>query len=359
MEVAKSLYKLTNSRYCFVATLLFPEEQRKLGYTNLSDDFVLQYGEDPVRDQQIQQMIDEADVVIIGSAPEHLIENRKKKRKLILRYSERPLKNGFQFWKYPFQWFRWHKINPYGAPIYMLCASSYTASDYAKFGLFRNRTLKWGYFPECKKYDNITEIINNKEPTELLWCGRFLDWKHPDDAIKVAARLKEEGYDFHLTMIGTGEMENKLKEMAVAYDLTKEVSFTGSVPSDHVRTYMEKAAIYLMTSDRKEGWGAVLNEALNSGCAVVASRDAGAVPYLIRDDENGMVYDACSVDMLFEKTAFLLDHPDEQMRLGVAAYETITNVWNAEEAARRLVEITRKLCQGSLELFSEGPCSKA
>ena len=33
---------------------------------------------------------------------------------------------------------------------------------------------------------------------------------------------------------------------------------------------MEQADIYLFTSDRNEGWGAVANEAMNSACAMVA-----------------------------------------------------------------------------------------
>ena len=44
---------------------------------------------------------------------------------------------------------------------------------------------------------------------------------------------------------------------------------------------MEKSHIHLFTSNHLEGWGAVVNEAMNSGCAVVANREAGAVPYLI------------------------------------------------------------------------------
>ena len=34
---------------------------------------------------------------------------------------------------------------------------------------------------------------------------------------------------------------------------------------------MEKADIFLFTSDRREGWGAVANEAMNSACALVVS----------------------------------------------------------------------------------------
>ena len=42
----------------------------------------------------------------------------------------------------------------------MLCASAYTASDFAKFGCYKNKCFKWGYFPkfEVQNLNNIAEI---------------------------------------------------------------------------------------------------------------------------------------------------------------------------------------------------------
>ena len=47
--------------------------------------------------------------------------------------------------------------------------------------------------------------------------------------------------------------------------------------------------------------------------------------------------------------------------MGKHAYETITNTWNAQEAACRLVDLIRAISEGvpSPELYSEGPCSRA
>ena len=47
--------------------------------------------------------------------------------------------------------------------------------------------------------------------------------------------------------------------------------------------------------------------------------------------------------------------------MGKHAYETITNTWNAQEAARRLVDLIRAISEGvpSPELYLEGPCSRA
>ena len=117
----------------------------------------------------------------------------------------------------------------------------------------------------------------------------------------------------------------------------------------------------MFTSDKQEGWGAVLNESMNSGCAVVASHEIGAVPFLIEDDRNGMIYRSCNVQELSEKIEELLQDPDKCRRLGQAAYETLLQTWNAETAAERLVQVCRKLLRGeSAEgLYQTGPCSPA
>ena len=233
----------------------------------------------------------------------------------------------------------------------MLCASAYTASDYASVGMYKGRTFKWGYFPEVKKY-NIDHLLSQKRKNTLRWCGRFIDWKHPDDAIQVARKLKESGYDFCLNMIGAGVMEEQLKQLVKDYNLEEDVHFLGSMSPEQVRSYMEQAGIYLFTSDRQEGWGAVLNESMNSGCAVVASREIGSVPFLVRDGENGCVYEAENVSMMYEKVKFLLDHPGKREELGKNAYETIICEWNAETAAKRFLQLAECCLNG--EKISSG-----
>ncbi len=35
--------------------------------------------------------------------------------------------------------------------VYMLCASAYTSADFSLVGAYRNKSYKWGYFPEVKE----------------------------------------------------------------------------------------------------------------------------------------------------------------------------------------------------------------
>ena len=283
-----------------------------------------------------------------------------KAGKLIFRYQERPSKNGSESLKLLPRLLRWHTWNPPGKPVHLLCASAYAAGDYAKMGLFRGKAYKWGYFPETRLYD-IRALLAQKEAGSIFWAGRFLDWKHPDDALRVAARLRDDGYNFTLRIAGAGVLEPQLRAMVSELHLDGCVQLLGSLRPEQVRCEMERSRIFLLTSDRREGWGAVLNEAMNSGCAVVASDAVGATPFLVKDGVNGSVYHSGDTQELYEKVRRLLDDTAAQERLGSAAYRTISGLWNAETAAERLLQLSQALLDGqdAHKLFADGPCSPA
>ena len=185
--------------------------------------------------------------------------------------------------------------------------------------------------------------------------------KHPDDAVRLAARLRDAGHAFTLRMAGSGPLEPKLREMIAQNRLEAQVRLLGSLSPEQVRREMERSAIFLFTSDRHEGWGAVLNEAMNSGCAVIASDAAGATPYLVNDGMNGSVYHSGNIQELYEKVRRLLENTTMQYSFGKAAYQTITESWNAEVAAKQFLQLSQALLNGTdaSGLFINGPCSPA
>ena len=134
--------------------------------------------------------------------------------------------------------------------------------------------------------------------------------------MEIARRLKKDGYDFTLNIIGTGDMEEEISNSIEALGLSDNVKMLGSMPTQEVRKYMEKSEIFLMTFDRREGWGAVLNESMNSGCAVVANSAIGSTPYLIKDGENGFLYNQNNIDDMYKKVKYLLDNPEFAKGMG-------------------------------------------
>lgn len=358
--VSNEMY-LNCDDYKFIATSKMREERKKLGYSDSSlPPYVLDFSEDD-RIKDIINISSGSDVTIVGSAPEQYLAAIQSKNKLVFRYSERIYKNKYQWYKWPFRLYTFYKNYGKFKNTYLLCSSAYTATDYAKHFTYINKTYKWGYFPETKRYDDLSELFNRKNPLKILWCGRFIDWKHAEHAIEVAFRLKNNGYNFKMDFIGNGALEEKLKRKVIDMNLNECISFLGAMSPEKVREQMENSGIYLFTSDRNEGWGAVLNESMNSGCAVVASHAIGAVPYLLKDRENGFIYNSGDIDMLYEKVKYLLENPNEQRRLGQMAYQTIVDEWNAEVAVKRLLILAEHILNGEKipDLFSSGPCSKA
>lgn len=363
--LCEEIYKRLGDDFAFISTSVMREERRKLGYSmdNLPTYVHLSYESDQNYAEALA-MINEADVVIAGAAPNKMLRKRIRQGKLLFRYSERPFKVEPSFARRLYNAIRfrnkdlWRKKN-----IYMLCASAYAATDFRSMGLYKNRMFKWGYFPEVKEYD-IDALMNGKKRNKLLWCGRFLDWKHPDDAIMLAKRLKDAGYDFELDIIGTGVMEEQLHELVRQYDLADCVHFLGSMSPAQVRHHMEEAGIYLFTSDRKEGWGAVLNESMNSGCAVVASDAIGSVPFVVKNGSNGYIYESGNLDELFELTQKLLENHAVQIKAGEDAYRSVCELWCASTAVDRFFEIMagllseRKKMDMQTDVFDNGPLSK-
>lgn len=344
----------------FISTREMGEERRNLGYMlNDSEPFVEKAYTSSDNQEKCFEIIGNADVVIFGSASEIYIRNSAKKKRIILRYSERLFKKPFNYAKWPIRFVKsWMQ---YATPKnqYLLCASAYAAGDFAVTGNFINKAYKWGYFPETVHH-NLEELMQNKNRKRILWCGRFIDWKHPEAVISLAKRLREEQYDFVIECIGTGEMKELLTKQISDCGLENHIRLLGAMKPQQVRKHMDETGIYLFTSDFHEGWGAVLNESMNSGCAVVASHAIGAVPFLLKNGENGLVYQYGNDDDLYLKVKYLLDYPKEQERMGKVAYKTITTQWNAETAAERLLRLIEELKDhGDCNLYDDGPCSKA
>jgi glycosyltransferase involved in cell wall biosynthesis len=177
--------------------------------------------------------------------------------------------------------------------------------------------------------------------------------------LEVAKMLKLHKYEFHINIIGIGEEKTKLKQLLNIYQINHEVDFLGSMSPEKVREYMKMANIFLFTSDYEEGWGAVLNEAMNSCCAVIACHAAGSVPYLIKHNNNGLIFETGNVDKLYKYTKYLMDNTSECERLGVNAYNTMKNIWNAERASSNFLILGENILSNRQLNINVGPCSIA
>ena len=96
-----AMYKRLGADYVFIETDEMGEFRKKLGYEMESlPEYVLPMKFTLANFEAIKEIINEADVLVTGAAPEKYLKERKKKRKLIFRYSEKLFRKGKEPFKY-------------------------------------------------------------------------------------------------------------------------------------------------------------------------------------------------------------------------------------------------------------------
>ena len=372
---SNAMYEQLGRDYCFIQTEPMEEERRNMGWS-------LEEGRIPYvhclyeeEDFCIRKIM-ESDCVLAGwSGREDLIEQRLNAGKLTFRISERIYREG-----------QWKAISPKGlyhkykehiryrrSPAYLLCAGAYVASDFRLIHAYPGKMLKFGYFPELRTYEG-DELWDKKrkDGVDIIFAGRFMPLKHPEYMIRLAADLKQQYLDgskktktgapisdIRIHMAGSGQMEEELRKLSKKLQVEEMVHFYGFQAPTAVRDLMEKCHIHIFPSSHLEGWGAVVNEAMNSGCGVVACKQAGAVPYLIQDGENGFTFQG-DYEELLQKVTVLIEDPELRLRMGKAANKTIAQYWNAEHAASELLRVIKEVqLTGKLLPAKEGPLSPA
>lgn len=353
------MYDLTNKDFVFIATSPITLERIQLGYEDYSKKAFPYYLDATKEDnkKEVMKIINDADAVIIGSAPWKFVKERVQKGKLTFIYAERIFKNMIGSIK---TILKGTLINRFLLPsrknnVYLLCASAYLSKEMKFFYIFKNKMYKWGYFPpffERKLKNN----VNN--PIKIIWCGRLIKYKKPEYAIKLMSYLIKNNFDVHMTIIGTGLLEKKLKRIIYKNNIEKFIDIIGPLSPNEVREKMYDSDIFVFTSNKEEGWGAVLNEAMNECCAVVASNMIGSAPFLVKDGLNGSVFKSSNFNNFCKCVSNLCVDKQKILNYQKNAYDTIKNEWNSYIATKRLYKLIRLLLNGEDTCFKSGPCSK-
>lgn len=283
--------------------------------------------------------------------------------KLTFEYSERQLKRGLinAFSKTSLSLYKLYFQVGHNN-LYKLCSSAYTANDmYLLHPFFKDRCYKWGYFTQVPiiSIENVIKKRREHKKLRFLSVARMIPWKRIDLSIALADILNKKGYDFEYDIIGEGPLYDDLYKQILKCGLTDKVFFRGRVDNNKVHEYMREADIFIFTSNKREGWGAVLNEAMSNGCACVASDLIGAAPFLIKQGENGCIFKTNELDDLVCKVVELLDDDVKREQISRNAYVTMQKYWTPQVAAQNFCQLVLSLSNGINYPILDGPCSKA
>lgn len=138
------------------------------------------------------------------------------------------------------------------------------------------------------------------------------------DAVEIVARTRR---DFHLTLAGKPfdlSLEF-LSEYIKSKKLEEMVTLHGPMYGEEKQKLLIAADVFILpTYYENEAFPLSILEAMQYTLPVISTYEGG-IPDMIDNGYTGLLYRQRDTSGLAEKISFLLEHPDERRRLGVAA----------------------------------------
>ena len=186
--------------------------------------------------------------------------------------------------------------------------------------------------------EELLQPVSATRPLRILYLGRILRLKDGVTAIRALQGLSSSRWQFEV--VGDGPDQERWKKAAADSGVAERIRFRPAVDNRLVGNLFEQADLLLLPS-RKDGWGAVVNEALMSGVPVICSNNCGAAD-LLREPWRGSVFHAGSVESLRNVLRRWIEHgprTEESSR----RLRDWSNVLQGPAVARYLVEIVNYL----------------
>jgi len=151
------------------------------------------------------------------------------------------------------------------------------------------------------------------------WIGRMTAVKRTDDVLVAFRRLRDDGVDAVLCMVGDGPDRPELERRAHELGVIRDTLFLG-YQEDVAPFYAAFDALVLPSSN--EGTPVSAIEALAAGRPVVATR-VGGVPDVVQEGQDGFLVDPGATDDLADRLARLARDPALRERMGGAGRERV------------------------------------
>lgn len=180
-------------------------------------------------------------------------------------------------------------------------------------------------------------------PAKIVSVGRLVPKKGFDVLLRACARLKKEGREFRLTIIGDGPERQRLARTAAELTLGKSIYLQGRQPLPEVASALARGDVFALASviaadGDRDGLPNVILEAMAAGLPVVASR-LGGIPEAVTDGETGLLVEPGDEEALAEGLGRLLDDPALREKLGEAGRKVVVERFDVRQNVAKLAEL--------------------
>jgi glycosyltransferase involved in cell wall biosynthesis len=255
------------------------------------------------------------------------------------------------------QWLEWRRISKYITPLEhgALLGADAVAINYESVRKLLTYHHGLGHKAVRIKYSPESALINdygNRLPTTRFPTTLKLAYplviaitlqkpkKGIDKLLYALAILRQRGFDFRACVVGGGPLLAANRRLAHQLKLTEYVVFTGFVPE--VAPYLKAADIFVLPSLREESGSLAVLEAMQEGCAIVASGIDGLLEDICHG-LDGLLVEPGNIARLADTIELLLKDPVHRERIGSAARRTFERRFSADAHIQDLGNLYHRL----------------
>src|SRR5262249_48969403 len=176
--------------------------------------------------------------------------------------------------------------------------------------------------------------LRQQHPRLIVACGRLVPYKGFDVLLRALRQV-----DAHLIIAGTGPLESELRGVASEAGVADRVTFAGYLSREGQRRMFGAADLFVLPSvNEAEAFGIVQLEAMCSAIPVVNTSLPTGVPWVARDDLEGLTVAPRDEAALAAAITGLLADRELATRLGAAGKERAVSLFKWQKFAADVAE---------------------
>lgn len=207
-------------------------------------------------------------------------------------------------------------------------------SDYLHKYRDKCRVIPYGVEPRIEKMADkyvIKEKVGNAntdKPVRFMFIGRLVYYKGCDVLVEAFSKVNNA----ELWLVGTGPLEEDLKQRVRDLGISEKVTFRGIVSDNEmVKCIYSCDALVLPSVVKSEAFGLVQLEAMVFEKPVINTNLPSGVPYVSIDMETGLTVDPNSVEQLTKAMQWLVDHEETRITMGKKGRQRVKKYFTTKD----------------------------
>ena len=223
-------------------------------------------------------------------------------------------------------------LNSYQRNIDVFIApSKFVRQKLVESGFPEERVVHLSHFCDSSKY-----VPSYDSDNYIVFFGRVDHRKGLLTLINAVRHLPTK-----LVIVGDGPERTTLEIYVTAQGISN-VSFAGHKSGDDLQSIIRRASFSVLPSESNETFGHTILESFACGKPVIASM-IGAIPELIKEGENGLLFQPGNVAQLKAKIFELINDPAKKREMGKNGRLMVEKDYRPKEHYEKLMTIYKNL----------------